>query len=595
MRWLPVSAACLALAACASGGGGGSGPAVTPTPAPTPTPTPTSANVSLSALMTSQDFVNDAATGVAAKDAANTVLNGSAGAQTLTVHYDAASQGYAITAPGRSQTFLPADKTAGDGANVTYSKTDRSIQDTLTLVKLSPSPLYVGLGFWERDTTNGAATNVTYDSFTYGIPSPVSAVPRTGVADYVVSLYGYLTGPGVAPHTLVTALGDFAVDFAGSRFATSMSPNYQIQGQPYPVVFDGGTLVASGSLSSSDSTFSGSVSFSSYSDASHNATGAITGRFYGPSAQQLGATFEATGPSGVALTGSLAGGVVAGLPATNFALDNITTKLFQPTTAARLSSNLAGYQYASPTTPLSWNGSIQLNADKSFAITTPESSLASLTFTPANKVAAAAANFTTYQGQAPVITNAGGQTVQASLYTPGAANSELQLQYTSLAMWQEPEALGKGTLDQLFISYGIVTPLPVTAVRTGTAVYNGVVYGAGAEQGSSARYNITGTSQFGVNFSAQTFTASLAMSGAPVAGGAAHPFALSASGALSPSISLGQTVGLAQFTSAGSPGMLSFGFYGPQAEELGGTFAYLANDPMTGHTVSIAGATVAKR
>lgn len=196
--------------------------------------------------------------------------------------YDAASDSYTvqgITGPGGtvSVSFGAADKIAGTGYGVAYSKTAGGVTNTLVLygnvradtagtppIQLS----YTSFGLWT--TTNGsiAASN----SFVFGQQTPAASVPTSGTATYQAFVAARQTEMGAVPfnETNISGSATFSADFGAGKVSTALS----LIGK----TFDG-TAPINGNA------FSGQLNLAGTS------TGSFAGNFFGPSAQEMGYGF----------------------------------------------------------------------------------------------------------------------------------------------------------------------------------------------------------------------------------------------------------------------------------------------------------------
>jgi len=126
-------------------------------------------------------------------------------------------------------------------------------------------------------------------------------------------------------------------------------------------------------------------------------------------------------------------------------------------------------------------------------------------------------------------------------------------------------------------------------VRTGSAHYQGIVYGIG--DGGATRYAITGSAHFDADFSAQSYSGGLSLSGAPKGGGSVNFGSFDFSAGLAS----GQPL-LAAITQSGQTlGQINPVFYGPDAQEIGAPFSLQTPSSGPAGTVAITGVTVAKR
>jgi hypothetical protein len=414
--------------------------------------------------------------------------------------------------------------------------------------------------------------------FTYGLDTPAAAVPRTGSVAWKTDIFGLLTIPAARPLT-IQGTGSFNVDFLSGLFSTTAFVN------EYDFINGGGTagsleLTGGGHLGSGNG-FSGNIF---YDDRIVALGGTITGRFYGPAADEIGASFSANDGSGDALTGSMTGQRDPSQPAVNLALTNVvaTQTLRSHPAGTSIVQNDGASGFAGITQPGN-DDLITLQADGSVQ-------LDSITMKAADKVAGRA-NFTTYHE-----TN-GGQPVTIELYRPGSTNTELALTYVSFGTWSASShngvvGSGQTSTDKFVFLYGLETPRDLLTQRTGSGRYDGVVYASGASMDGKL-YDVGGTSRFDVDFGAQHYTGSLSLNGTQ-GGGAATALGTWTFGA---NMSFGQMRQAIpdNGVSAGTPSSIQPYFYGPDGEEIGAVFKVFTGALGAASSVQISGVTVAKR
>jgi hypothetical protein len=576
-RYFTAVGMCAFLSGC---GGGGSGVAsVGSSPPPKP------ANTSITNLVASQSFANDAASSTSVFDlVAGTVLNSHGAKSTLTINYDAGSDSYTIQTAGRSQTFAPSDKTTSAVAGeATFKKADGANTDYLTLVttpfETQTSNKYVGLGFWQRNQTSNSQQNTDFDIFTYGLDTPATALPRTGTAAYNIDAFGLVTAKGMAPSTL-QGLGTFGVDFGSGLFSADA---YLTQ---YDLVnggsLEGGSihLLAGGHLASGSNAFAGNMSFE---DTFGLMAGTINGHFYGPNAQEVGATFAGDDATGDTVVGGFTG-QQGGTVATNLSLTNIVTSQLFYSFGAQLEAVAGTGGAIAGANSYQMIGQLTAHPDGSFDFSPGLSNLTYATFTPADKVSDGLPNFTTYQKAV------GDQTLRVATYNPGAGNSELALTYASFGIWQQSDTNAPiANSEQVYFAYGITTPYGALTRRTGTGHYEGVAYGGAVDASLAARYALSGTSVFDVDFGAQDYTGSLALHGRQEGSGTARDF-----GSFSFAGNVGANGSTAPVSQNGNQvGNLVSNFFGPDGEEIAGTFTMVTGNSDKPTTIS--GVTAAKR
>lgn len=573
---------CLVLAACGGAGGGGVG--VTPTP---PTGGDGSGGSSFP-LASSQSFVTDSATAQVAFDlVARTAERGSAPGGSITVSYDAGRNSYTLSAPGRSQSFAPGDNVpTGNSVENRFRRSSGNQSEILTLVTgtLSGAPVrrYVQLAYWQSNIITSNRQETLFSSFTYGFPSLGSAVPRTGKAGFETDVFGLATLPGKEPAVIV-GRGRFDVDFLSAVFSTEtfVTETGLISGNA--LTGGGLTVRGSGSLTS-DGSFAGA---SRITGSELNVSGTLAGRFYGPGAEELGASFSGVSPGGGTVTGALTGARNANLSTPDLALSNLTgrNQLFGQSAIVSSQAPLvpeATFGGSNLTTV----GTVTDETGGSFSVNPGISSLPRLTIGPADSIAGAPA-FNSFQRQEQDIL------YRIDLYKVGTANAELPLTYTSLARYRASSQNSFFRFrEDAWIAYGLPTIAGLLASRTGTGTYQGVAYGSGFNRGTGQLFDVTGTSRFLVDFGTQRYTGNLTLAGRDTAG---------------VEIAFGtfdMTAQLAAFTAQTTGSLSRSGtvlgeivtqFYGPTGEEIGGRFNVVVPPGVPGGLTAIGGVVAGRR
>lgn len=570
--WGSALAALGMLSACGDGSGGGSVASAGSTPV----------NASLAALQVSQKFTNDAASTTAAfvLSPPETISN-SAAAQTLTISYDAGSNSYSVSAAGRSQSFAPADKISESDGQAQFKKTGANGTDYLTLTAASftgatkTGPQYVGVGYWQRNTSGSNRQDTTFDIFTYGLPTPASTVPRSGQASYAINVFGLSTTPGYEPAAF-SGTGRFDLDFGSGVFSAAASTTETGLVTDSGVSGGGIGITAAGQLSASDGSFTGTVGYGGFHA---NGVGTLAGRLYGPAGSELGAAFSASGADGSATTGAFIGLRDATLPAVNLTLTNLVADQLFYVKGAQLESG--------PDSAWTYVGVSQMNRTVAgtFSISPVTSDLPGGTFTVADQVPSSDANFTAYQK------TIGGQVVSVDLYKPGSGNSELALSYLSLGRWGTTLPQGSTNMPdaRYYFVYGLESDRAAIAARSGTAHYDGVAYGGARNTLTGAAYDVKGTSAFDVDFGHSTYSGSLALKGSGAAGSADF-----GSFAFASTLNAGYVL-TADVTRAGATvGSIAPAFFGPSGQEIGAPFQITLINDQPGRTTSLVGVAVAR-
>lgn len=582
-----MAGACFALTAC---GGGGSGVASTPAPPSSPAPTPTPTNSTITDLQASQAFAVDGATANAQIDlTAKTVTNGSSAPSSIQVSYDATNKSYTVSTSGRSQSFQPGDVQAGTATGETrYAKVGSGTNDYLTLVTTpytgANSNRYVGLGYWQRNVLTPGTQSTSFDAFVYGLDTPAGAVPRTGTGGFVTDNFGFVSIPGRAPLAF-TGSGTFSVDLALGTFASNAYVyEYELTS---PRAQSGGSiqLVAGGHLGSGNG-FTGNLA---YSDTYAVMSGTIAGRFFGPNAQEVGASFSASDGNGASVTGALTGQANANAGLTNVSITNYVADQLFYTSQGMLSVGSSATPGVKAVNYRTLIGQVTRRKDGSILFSPGESDFAFATFLPSDQISDGRANYVTYQK----VVN--GVTTTLSLFLPGSANTELALTYAGFGSWAGGASSGYDQFDgRIYFTYGIPTPANLLSHRTGSATYAGIARGAGATRDGTI-YDVNGTSAFTADFSAQKYSGSLQLSAVKASGGAPRDLG---NWTFADRMAAGQLVNtnlLPPAAAIGALGMISPQFYGPDGEEIGATFSLQTGTQNAADTIAIVGAAVAKR
>lgn len=571
-------------------GCGGAGGAInsTPTP-PVSTPTPAATNSTITNLTASQSFANDASrTDVAFNLTSNTTIQAKAAATPVTVSYEAGSNSYVVTSGGVTDTFSVADRQTGTVAGETrYVRRSGDSSTYLTLVttpysgRISNS--YVALGYLQRNAISASRQDTGFITFAYGLDTPASGVPRTGSGTFATDVFGLESVPGAEPEVF-QGRGRFDVDLANGLFSTTTNVTRTglITGQG--VVGGGIDLTGGGRLSATSGTFAGEVV---YSAGGRRISGQLAGRFYGPNAQEIGASFAGALTDGSAFNGSLTGQRDTTLTPVNISFAQLVTpQLFYAdatTLTVRTPRNggapvVSDYPGSIGTAQSRSQFTDRTSGNVTFA--PPTSNLAGGNYT-VTSIVAGPANFTSYA------LSTGGQATRLELYKTGPDNRELALTYASFGRYAT--ALNDDPLqtesDRVFFVYGFNTPTGLFSGRTGSASYTGVAYGAGATP-TGTILDVSGTARMTVDFGAQTMAGSLALTAGTVDYGqfgfAGRVFS--------------SANGTADISRAGgaATGAMLVNFYGPSADEAAGIFRLRVPDGAGANTL-INGAMVAKK
>lgn len=563
------------LTACSGGGGGGAAPIIPVAPR----------NSSITNLTVNQTFNATGNNQQAVFDLRNgTVASTSGGSANLQVAYDASSKSYTVSLNSESTTFRPSDLKADVQGEAKYEQRNTDGVQLLTLVTTpyskSVSNRYVGMGIWQRYLSADGRQNDRFSTFVYGLDTPASAMPRTGTARYNIDVFGMTAAPGYEP-VVYQGEGSFDVDFLGGEFAAHsyLLETGLMTGQG--AVGGGIEMAASGRLSSGDGSFSGYVTIGSLRA---NTAGDISGRFFGPGSEEVGASFSASNADGATAVGSFTG-QRDGLAGVNLRMTDIAVpQLFYTSGRALLVSKATPSNAVRSVWQMAIIGQFDDRTNGNFSFGPGLSSMAGGNFTAADTVAGGDANFIHYKK------TFGDQEVQLQLYKLGSANSELALTYVGLGRWASQVVdVAEVQLQRHHFVYGLATRDSMLTRRTGSARYEGVVYGAGANQTTGAIYDVGGTSTFDVDFSKQTYTGALALNG-KTPGQPLDFGRYEFGGRLFWS---GNTGSIMQGTA--EIGQINTRFYGPTGEELAGDFHVYAPESVQAGGLVISGVTAARR
>ena len=571
------------------GGCGGGDVASTPipAPAPTPAPTPTATNASLQNLTVSQSFSNDAVLGKASyptSGASGTVTPSTNVA--LTVSYNASTQTYTLSDSTHSQSFPTGGRTPAAGASPVFTQQSGTTTDTLTLFNSALSGAsttkYVQAGYWQRTAQGSSTIDGVIDAFTYGVTTTDANVPRLGQAGYDLILNGVVAVPYQQPTALNTT-GTMQVNFATG--AISFTGGYG------STVFGGSATLASGTNS-----VTGTLS-------TNGGSSALTGRFYGPSADEFGASFYMNPGNGSSTIGTLIGYQDASLLLAGQGLANLTA----PTIFN------SGYVIA-PNAQSSDAGWAWLYSLLKY---TPATSTYNFSATnldnPANTgLLGVLSDFAVGPGQLEATQSdprfsaydvtQGTNTAKVLIYNTGTANPELALTYASFAdvVTTQHDANGNATITaHEYIPFGIGTPqnqLP----RTGTATYNGFMYGSGIDNQAQHPVSVNGTMSMvfdPISTSQVSLTFNPTATDLTTGNAIALNTGVTMLGLINTN-SASATFSATSNTSTGGVNTVYGTFYGPSANEAAGVWSMRLENSTSGQTglyLKAAGAFVAKK
>lgn len=635
LRIAIMSALAFQLVSCGGGGGGVSS-------APNPPPAPPPENTSLNPITVSQSFANDGAKGSATYSSDGSAgVAGKATTAALTVHYDAPSKTYTITDGARSQSFSANDISLSSTPLTIYKKDSSAVTDTLSLTKPGTSGAfayqYVGAGVWQNTIINASNITGTVDVFTYGVKTSDAQLPRTGGAGYAVDINGIIA-PGLAgydtPPISIAGSGTLSVNFING-YLTS-------QGTFSQVYADGIDLNSPGSFFATGAMTGGSTSSNpnytnplpNYSNgiagsiringALRTLTGSFSGKFYGPSANEVGLTFYANSADGGSALGYIIG-----------RQDNDVTTDFSTLSSLKKISNLyvgvAGQGIGSASGTFVGGGSYGstfnpygiMNADDLYFTQDGDwlqynPSSEDFTFNPTDFVkvnvgnlppltqfsvgsneylpAQPDARYKTYH------TTQGLNDLTVKIYRFGGDNPELQLTYLSFAsietVVRSSTTSNSSVVGKVFNFLPFGLPTRQNVVPTGGATFSGIISGAGILPISSTsvfndNISISGTANISIGLNNPT---AVDVTLSPVAFDAvnntttalgtftynAGPYGIGSSSSYFRAISVGSAIGTANDVVVAPSSNLAGAFFGPSATEAGGLFTLDLNNTGSG-------------
>lgn len=472
----------------------------------------------------------------------------SAGVANLQFFYDAPSGRYFVSEGARAQSFGAGDiDPAGTNAQVaTYTRTDGITTDNLTLVKnggFIGTTRYVSAGFWQRQVDGAVTKEGFFDAFTYGVQTPNSAMPRTGAASYNLQLLG-----GLAEGTNIAGLrGSGRMDVAFDSGAIYSLVNVEAVDPMTGSVRSLGGLRATGLIATGTNAFSGTASIGGLPNATSST---FQGSFYGPAAEEIGATFSVSGG------GTLAVGALWGPRGTQ--LINRTDDV--------------GPVIGSPAIHAAQGSSFRASVD-AFGVT------AAATESPI------VARYRLEQGVTGLLYRTAQSGVRAVHPWSGSGHA---VEETGLSgEYTRPATVRAGLMyedagpSQVFDAYVYGLPSPIDAIpRAGKAVYDATI-GGGIAEPTSKLLSLSGNGQLTANlatgsltgagnYAVRTFNPSALLAGGPtlVYSGTWLAAATIANGSNAVAGTFALDGGLKDYS-----GTLDAQFYGSAANKLGGTFA----------------------
>lgn len=283
----------LILAACGDGG-------VSSTPPPAET-YPETANSDLRSLTANETFTSVAVKGTATGTDTDGQLTSSAATATdFSIRYDVSDNSYRLS--GSGNTFSVARSALAPSSNnagllVSGNPDINAVAGSEGLVLLNPDRVnltYVDIGYWNRGVRSGSTTTTNVYTFAYGVDTPNTAVPRTGSATYNTALLGVLADD-TDGYYLVGTLGINANFQSGALTMTGGANGFDATGKRVAGV---GNITGSGQISATENNFAGTATalgISFETGRTFDMAGSFRGKFFGPTAQEIGGALSLSG------------------------------------------------------------------------------------------------------------------------------------------------------------------------------------------------------------------------------------------------------------------------------------------------------------
>ncbi|NMN06942.1 MULTISPECIES: hypothetical protein [unclassified Novosphingobium] len=598
-KWSPAALA-FALAACGDGGGVASSNLPNTPPSPPPKPT----NADLVGSLISESFVNDARTETAympiTSARPNTVTS-----SPLTIAYNASTQTYTVTTQGRTQDFGPAQKDATlTNADATvYKRTDGTLTETLSLSKNSSTPgtpdaprfRYVGAGLWQRTQTDASNSTTTMDYFTYGVPTPASAMPNSGTATFAVRVDGEA---GYSKYILVLqGSGRFSVDFASGKLSGSGNIDGYVDGR---ITLSNLAWSSQASLAAGGTTFSGSFK-------TGDRQGGLSGRFYGPNHEELGAVWDSKLLDNVVASGTILGRDTATMPSNTSLADLLINEdLGGLARSVQYSKSAATNTYVALNLNRVDGDTLDIDySETQHALVlggerTGLNGLRGPLTSAIKDNAASDATYDVYSARDLTNQNRDG-TFRIS--RPGPGNQLIALTYTGFGNYEsaevKPSASSPQYVDTAF-GFGLSTPASAMP-RTGSANYTGIIVGySGLPSGDAMRpYAISGDVQMAYDFGGAKLAGTLNPVATDRDTGTAYAlgaYTFSGQGDAGKSTFAGTFDKVLNVPGTGNTnGAVTGQFTGPHAEEFYASWHAGMIDPKGGSNIDMGGVIVGKQ
>ncbi|WP_211295019.1 transferrin-binding protein-like solute binding protein [Novosphingobium guangzhouense] len=488
------------------------------------------------------------ATGAVNSSVVGDFANQTLSSETFSIAYNAGNGFYQMTAPGLSTgVYMPLPY----GSNMDY------LGDLFVVPTVQT---WSAAGYFQQLTGGSAGQPLRYrlDSIVYGMPTPDASLVRTGDAGYLLSFTGKVIDNDYANALLASGSGTLSVDLGSGAMTLKgdlqLVEDYSIAGRAR--VSKAAALTGSGMLSSSRNAFSGSLSFGEIG----NYSGTFDGSFFGPGAEEVGATWSASDGSDRAV-GTFLGVNDPSVLETGIKfqdLDRLTS--FQTVTMAD------GFEEGSTITYDPTTGTYTARLAHPYGV-----SSGTYTFDPAHATSSSASR-TYYRVETA------DASVTGYISKFGDQNPVIALSYMTFGdMAVEVDDSPNGSIHNFFV-FGLNTKA-IDRPHAGTASYSGVAYGYGSVQQLGYVGAVSGQSRLDADFGAGTLTLALNLNTSE-----AGPRSL-------PQYSFAGSIANDGFYGNTASGHFQGDFYGPNAAEFGALWS-VSDATLPGGPTNISGLAV---
>ncbi|TIX49501.1 hypothetical protein [Alteraurantiacibacter aquimixticola] len=610
MKYDNLLAASLAAALVAACGGGSSGggisstppPPAAPTPSPTstsaPTPTPTNSNVGN--LVADEAF----STLSSGSDISLSVIDAEVGGASVedrkvAISYDASTDGYTVSLGGQGSTFTSAgiiEQGEYPGTTRYYTESGNS-SEFLTIstrgYSQNSANQYVALGYWQRNVLNGVQQETEFDTFVFGFPASSSAVPVSGLGSYTIDIFGALSVVGTEARAL-SGSGLLELDFGTGawRVRTTLG---EFPLADYGYLSGGSLKFNADGFVTSNRRLDGIFTYTNLDG--DFVSGDVSGQFYGPAAQEVGAAFSGGTGTGAVLNGAFTGkrdnqSRAGTLALTNIQGDTVVSGYLAEalgTIQDDLTPAFRGF-YGNTYTERPFTR-IHFQQDGTINVQLDGALVASIE--PGELVSSDGA-YDVYETTTTSAFGTAGLPLTARIFKPGTANPEVQLTYSSFGILEQ-EISGSDYLQQVrrYFTYGFDTPEGHMNVRSGSASYSGIAVGT-TTNSSGLAIDVDGTSSFVVNFSSDSYSGMLdlqADDGGTIVDLGTFEFASTITNGIMDAANFDYPTALS--ASVQSLNTIIPVFYGPDGSEIVAPFSILRGPPNAIGTTTITGVAVA--